>query len=63
MITVKCIFCSELVEIEGKLALKQLIRCPQCQQTMEVVWLFPPELIPGKPPEFQARASTDQDVS
>lgn len=63
MITVKCIYCRELIEIEGKLALKQVIGCPHCQQTLEVVWLFPPEVIPGKPSEVQTGTSSDQDLS
>lgn len=50
MTIVNCLFCNNRIEIEGNLEIKQLIECHDCHQIMEVVWLFPLELVPIIPP-------------
>jgi len=34
------------LEIDGELKIAQLIDCLHCHKTMEVVWLFPLDLMP-----------------
>lgn len=47
MNTISCVFCNEKIKVEGEIQIAQRIECTHCHKSMEVVWLFPLELVPS----------------
>lgn len=58
---ITCINCGEKLEIDGELKIAQLIDCQHCHKTMEVVWLFPLDLMPYDRAEELLTSSPAQD--